>query len=220
MQTSNAILIPSFNSNIKLSTLIDEIREYSSDPVIVIDDGSEAPISLSKDNVEVVRNNTNKGKGFALRVGFDYARGKGCSHVVTMDSDLQHSPKDLFSFLSADSSIDFVLGYREKDKSMPVHRKFSNMVTSFMISKIIKVKIYDSQCGFRRYSLNAIKDIEFTENGFQFESEVLIKAIKVQTEVEQVRIRTIYDKNNKSYINHVSDTLKFIRLILKSLIRR
>jgi len=220
VQTSNAILIPSFNSNIKLSTLIDEIREYSSDPVIVIDDGSEAPISLSKDNVEVVRNNTNKGKGFALRVGFDYARGKGCSHVVTMDSDLQHSPKDLFSFLSADSSIDFVLGYREKDKSMPVHRKFSNMVTSFMISKIIKVKIYDSQCGFRRYSLNAIKDIEFTENGFQFESEVLIKAIKVQTEVEQVRIRTIYDKNNKSYINHVSDTLKFIRLILKSLIRR
>lgn len=220
MQTSNAILIPSFNSNIKLSTLIDEIREYSSDPVIVIDDGSETPISLSKDNVEVVRNNTNKGKGFALRVGFDYARGKGCSHVVTMDSDLQHSPKDLFSFLSADSSIDFVLGYREKDKSMPVHRKFSNMVTSFMISKIIKVKIYDSQCGFRRYSLNAIKDIEFTENGFQFESEVLIKAIKVQTEVEQVRIRTIYDKNNKSYINHVSDTLKFIRLILKSLIRR
>ena len=220
VQTSNAILIPSFNSNSKLSRLIDEIRGHSSNTIIVVDDGSDIPITTDVDNVEIVRNSENRGKGYSLRVGFDYAASKDFTHVITMDSDLQHSPNDLTDFLEVDSSVDFVLGYREKDESMPFHRKLSNSITSLLISKIIRLDILDSQCGFRRYSLSAVKGIEFKENGFQFESEVLIKAIKIETNIKQVKVRTIYDKDNKSYINHVSDTLKFIRLILRSLIRR
>ena len=61
---------------------------------------------------------------------------------------------------------------------------------------------------------------KYIEDGFQFESEVLIKCVNREVSVEQIKIETIYDKNNKSYIRHVSDTLKFIRLILRSLLRK
>ena len=88
---------------------------------------------------------------------------------------------------------------------------------SFIISKIIGQKIIDSQCGYRRYSLSDIDDLEFREMGFQFESEVLIKGINSNSKIKQVKISTIYDKNNKSYIKHFSDTLKFIRLIISSI---
>ena len=81
-------------------------------------------------------------------------------------------------------------------------------------------KIKDSQCGYRRYCLSSINNVEFKEMGFQFESEILIKAIHSELKIKQVRISTIYDKNNKSYIKHFSDTLKFIRLILRSIFRR
>jgi len=218
VKPSTAILIPSFNSNLKLSALITEIREYASEPIIIVDDGSKVPIAIGGEDVEVIRNDLNMGKGFSLRRGFDFARKIGYSHVVTMDSDHQHAPSELPLFLGANLSNDFVLGYREKDQAMPPHRKFSNGVTSSIISKIIKFNVHDSQCGFRRYYLESLRGIDFSENGFQFESEVLIKVIKADTAVEQVKISTIYDKNNKSYIKHVSDTVKFIRLILRSLV--
>ena len=123
-------------------------------------------------------------------------------------------------FLDADLKIDLLLGHRERAPSMPPHRKFSNFITSFIISKITGVKILDSQCGFRRYSLNILKNIKFIEDGFQFESEVLIKTINRDIDIEQIKVSTIYDKNNKSYIKHLSDTLKFVRLILRSLFKR
>jgi len=113
-----------------------------------------------------------------------------------------------------------VLGYRERDSSMPIHRKFSNQVTTSIISRFSRETIFDSQCGFRRYNLNLVNSVSYKENGFQFESEVLIKCISQGSSLEQIKIETIYDKNNKSYIRHVSDTLKFIRLILRSLVRK
>ena len=101
-----------------------------------------------------------------------------------------------------------------------ISRKFSNWITSKIISSLTKITIKDSQCGYRRYSLPAIENFNYTESGFQFESEILIKAISKKTKVKQVKVSTIYDKNNKSYIKHFSDTIKFIRLIINSIMRR
>ena len=76
---------------------------------------------------------------------------------------------------------------------MPLSRKFSNFTTSFIISKIVGKKIIDSQCGYRRYNLSHINDLELKEMGFQFESEILIKGINSNSYVKHVKIRTIYD---------------------------
>ena len=103
---------------------------------------------------------------------------------------------------------------------MPISRKFSNWITSLIISCLTGIKIIDSQCGYRRYSLQSIDNIEFRETGFQFESEVLIKGVNSESKVRQVKVSTIYDENNKSYIKHFSDTLKFIQLIVRSIFKK
>ena len=217
MSFDTAILIPSYNSNIQLDKLIDDLKEKVDNQIIVVDDGSSKPIVLKYNDVSLIQNESNIGKGGSLKRGFDFARQKGFKHVVTMDSDLQHDPNEISLFLDSDIESDFILGFRERDESMPLSRKFSNWLTSFIISKIIGQKIIDSQCGYRRYSLSDIDDLEFREMGFQFESEVLIKGINSNSKIKQVKISTIYDKNNKSYIKHFSDTLKFIRLIIRSI---
>ena len=101
---------------------------------------------------------------------------------------------------------------------MPIHRKLSNKITTALISRVTGREIFDSQCGFRRYNISLINSFNYKEDGFQFESEVLIKCLSQGASIDQVKIETIYDKNNKSYIRHVSDTFKFIRLILRSII--
>ena len=220
MSLDTAILIPSYNSNKQLDQLIKKIKDKLNNQIIVIDDGSPNPIKTNYNDISLIQNEDNMGKGLSLQRGFQFAKQKGFKNVITMDSDLQHNPDELSLFLDVQDDVDFVLGYRERDASMPISRKFSNWITSKIISSLTKITIKDSQCGYRRYSLSAIENFDYTETGFQFESEILIKAINEKSIVEQVKVSTIYDKNNKSYIKHFSDTIKFIRLIINSIMRK
>ena len=158
------------------------------------------------------------GKGASLINGFRYALDNKYTHAVTIDSDLQHLPEELSLFLECDNNIDFVIGCRKKDSSMPAHRKISNWLTSFIISLICSAQIIESQCGYRRYRLSTIADKIYKEAGFQFESEVLIRCINSATEIKQPQVTTVYDEDNKSYINNMSDTVKFIKLIFRTVI--
>ena len=220
MSLDTAILIPSYNSNKQLDQLIKKIKDKLNNQIIVVDDGSPNPIKINYNDISLIQNEDNMGKGLSLQRGFQFARQKGFKNVITMDSDLQHDPDELSLFLDVQDNVDFVLGYRERDASMPVSRKFSNWITSRIISSLTKITIKDSQCGYRRYSLSAIENFDYVETGFQYESEILIKAINEKSIVEQVKVSTIYDKNNKSYIKHFSDTIKFIRLIINSIMRK
>ena len=220
MSLDTAILIPSYNSNKQLDQLIKKIKDKLNNQIIVVDDGSPNPIKINYNDISLIQNEDNMGKGLSLQRGFQFAKQKGFRNVITMDSDLQHDPDELSLFLDVQDDVDFVLGYRERDASMPISRKFSNWITSKIISSLTKIIIKDSQCGYRRYSLSAIENFDYTETGFQFESEILIKAINEKSIVEQVKVSTIYDENNKSYIKHFSDTIKFIRLIINSIMRK
>ena len=213
------IVIPSYNSNNTLSKLINSLNSEYSYSILVIDDGSSPSFLLDSPNLTVLKNIQNRGKGYSLLKGFSYASSKGYSHVLTMDADLQHNYLEVSKFIDYSPEVEFVLGYRERSNNMPILRRASNMITSAIVAFLTGVKIIDSQCGFRRYSLESVLDIDYIENGFQFESEVLIKCINKNSKIRQIKIETIYDKNNKSYIRHISDTLKFIRLIIRSIIK-
>lgn len=210
------ILIPSYNDSNHLPELIQRIRQNSDNSILIIDDGSEIPIYLTAKNVEIIRNKTNVGKGGALKNGFAYASENGYSHVITMDSDLQHDPDKLIDFIEFDEKYDLVCGQRIIDKQMPVHRQLSNKLTSWIISIVCGQAINDSQCGYRRYSVQSVINSKCSENGFQFESQVLIKLSRMGVNIGHVIIPTIYGDETSS-IRNVQDTFKFIKLILGSL---
>ena len=154
------------------------------------------------------------GKGAALLKGLNYAQTSGFTHAVTLDADNQHDPEILPSFLECDENISIVLGAREFDHTMPVHRKISNKLTSNIISRICKKHILDSQCGYRRYSLQDVCSKTYSESGFQFESEVLIKLLRDNCSLKHISVPTIYSNEN-SAMNNFRDTFKFINLIFR-----
>ena len=135
-----------------------------------------------------------------------------------MDADSQHDPKLIEMFLEVNEDISLVLGIRKFEKDMPYHRRISNKLTSLIISFLSSETIQDSQCGYRRYKLIDISSEIFIETGFQFESEILIRLLRKKCSYHQIDIPTIYG-NEKSSINNIIDTLKFIRLILRSIIK-
>ena len=135
----SVIIVPSYNSNDSLDTLIQRIKDSYSIDIVVIDDGSIPQYSSTQSSVTVIRNRVNRGKGYSLRKAFDFVFKNGYTHAITLDADLQHSPDEIQKFLDVSPEYSLVLGMRKRDRSMPLHRRFSNLATSYIISKIIQI---------------------------------------------------------------------------------
>ena len=212
------IIIPAYNPPQSFISLLQNIRTKTFIPIIIIDDGSIPKINMVIANTILLRNKSNSGKGYSLIRGFNEALSRGYSHAITMDADSQHDPDMLQSFIKINANISIVLGNRQFNANMPIHRRISNKLTSSVISIICRKNILDAQCGYRRYKLDNVCSNNYMENGYQFESEVLIKILADNCTLHHIEIPTIYAQENSS-INIFWDTIKFVRLIIRYLIR-
>ena len=213
------ILIPCYNTHEYLNKLLSLLISQTNNHILLVDDGSSPSLNVDKfqnDNINIKRNDINRGKGYSIKLGFQYAIENNYTHVITLDGDMQHDPGDISKFINSDRNSDFVIGYRKFAKPMPYSRILSNSITSGIISTLIHKKINDSQCGYRRYKLSAINGYRFEENGYLLESEILLNCINKSTTVNNVAIKVIYD-GSPSHINKVNDSLRFVKLILRYL---
>jgi glycosyltransferase involved in cell wall biosynthesis len=223
------IIIPAFNPHIEnLKKLISRLKALELTypiQILIVDDGSSIPVKKGDfyDDIQIRRHTINKGKGAALKTGFEYfLEHGGVFLIITLDADLQHPPEKIPEFIKAYElgKGQLIVGYRKRLLSiMPFHRIFSNMFTSLIISILTGQLIKDSQNGFRLIEMVIIKQLILTEEGFHMESEMLIKAGWQDFLIGHVPMPTIYSLE-KSSINNVKDTINFIRLIFKLLAGR
>jgi glycosyltransferase involved in cell wall biosynthesis len=214
------VITPTYNEAKAIGEVISQIRAHNLE-IIVVDDGSKDRTSeiARSCGATVLKNETNQGKGASLIKGFNYALTQDFDAVITMDGDGQHLPSDIpyFIRLATYSSSGIFIGNRmSKPKSMPLSRFLTNKFMSWLISKVAKQNIPDTQCGFRLIKKDVLKSIEFKTRKYETESEILIKASRLGFKIESVPIKSVY-ADEKSQINPFIDTLRFIRFITKEL---
>ena len=189
--------------------------------IIVVDDGSSDGLNPERLGVRsFLQHPKNLGKGAALKTGMNHASKEGYTHAITLDADRQHDPVFIPSFQDMIKRFPsaLVIGARNlTDRSMPIHRMLSNNVTSLMLSLRTGERIFDAQVGYRAYPLNDSRLWDSVEDGFQFESDVFIKASKLKYGLAWQSISVIYS-GERSNMNYVKDTLRFIRTFLRSFI--
>ena len=209
------LVIPNYNHSISCNTLIDKLALYDT---LIIDDGSTIPFqNKSKYSKSIIlRNSINRGKGYSIKKAANFAISKHYTHILTIDADLQHDPIFLEKFISEIKDNDFIYGKRNFSINMPVLRKLSNTITSKIISYYCDKDILDSQCGYRIYNLDLFKNLNSEEHGYHFETEILLKKINKYSKIRYVEISTIYN-GSKSHINNILDTIKFVKLVIKSI---
>jgi glycosyltransferase involved in cell wall biosynthesis len=216
-----AVLIPAFNAEKSLAELVSRLRNAVGNVLIVIvDDGStdrtnEMAASIG---VVVLRHKNNLGKGAALQTGFDYLNKQdGVEFILTVDADLQHLPEDVpkFILVQQKTNADIVIGWRQRiGTRMPVHRRFSNTITSTLVGMRTGLEIKDSQCGFRLIRHSVIGSFRCEAAGYEAETEFLIKAARRGFKIEFVPVQTVYGAE-KSYMTHWATTVNFIKVILR-----
>lgn len=222
-----ALLIPAYNEEKYIGQVIKNCVPYQLD-MIIVDDGSgdqTATIvkqlqSSEKYRLIFLQHPKNKGKGAALNTGFQYAVKKGYLGVITLDADAQHDTKEIKKFLQMieEEKSDLIIGSRfQNTKGMPFIRLATNYFTSWIISWLAGERVEDVQSGFRYISTKVIKNIELKTKRFETEPELILKACWLNYQVKNIPISTLYYKDSVSEVNKLTDTLKFFRLVAKSL---
>lgn len=214
------VVIPTYNESKAITGLVKRITEQGLD-VLVIDDGSQDNTSqlAAETGALVLRNEENLGKGLSLIKGFQYAIDKKFDAVITMDGDGQHCPEDIPFFLRlakySDSGM-FIGNRMSSIKDMPGIRVLTNKFMSCIISRIIGQRVPDTQCGFRLIKAEVLRKLDLRCAKFEIESESIIKTARSGFRIESVPIKTIYN-NEKSRINPLIDTFRFLRFIIREL---
>lgn len=215
------ILIPAYNAGRHLAELISRLRNSAPGlDILVVNDGSTDSTAeiLPKLNILTITDSTNKGKGFALKRGFDYAIENNYDYVITIDADLQHLPEELPLLMDKIGTADIVIGTRDVSlKTMPLTRWISNSLTSMIISKFCGYRIRDSQSGYRMYAVDLLKRLNLKSEKYDFESELLIQAGRLNAEFAETPVTAIY-QGSPSHIKHLADTGRFIKLILRRVV--
>ena len=188
------------------------------DYLVLVNDGSTQEVTdllVIESKVRIFKLENNSGKGAALKRGFSEAIALGSRYIITLDSDYQHEPKYIPLFLETLKTSKFVIGKRNISFSaMPFMRVLSNTITSKVLSIKTKQKISDSQSGFRGFDASILPSILPETNGFEAESEMILRAATKNISISFIDISTKYD-NQKSSIKAFNAIISFLKVIIK-----
>ena len=217
------VLLPSYNEAGTIAAIVREVKTQGLD-VYVVDDGSSDGTGAiaGAEGAVVLRHEKNMGKGAALIDGFKHVLGTGCEAVIIMDADNQHEASSISDFINAVERVgaDIVIGNRMFDsKAMPYVRRQTNRFMSYLISRMCRQAIPDTQCGYKLVKRKVLEAVSLEHSNFEIESELLIKAARKGFKISSVPIRTIY-RDEKSKINPVVDTLRFFAFMIKMIFKK
>ncbi|MDP2920778.1 MAG: glycosyltransferase family 2 protein [Candidatus Omnitrophota bacterium] len=217
------IIIPTYNEARTIGAIVSQLDQRGF-RVVVVDDGSgdRTVIDANRSGAELIIHSKNSGKGRCIREGMDHALKNGCEAVITMDGDGQHSLADIDKFIAEykRSGADVIVGNRlHNPRKMPLIRRCTNRLMSFMISFLIAERVDDSQCGYRLISRKAMEAMALRTTKYEIESEILMEAKRRGLKISSVKIDSIYD-GEISQINPFLDTVRFVKFVINEYARK
>jgi glycosyltransferase involved in cell wall biosynthesis len=221
-----AVFIPAYNESLNILTVINSIRNLYSDlDLYVIDDGSldETENIVENNGVKVIKHIINLGGGVAIRTAFAIAEMNELNHIITVDGDGQHDPEEIRSLLECamNNDVGLVIGsrfiHRKSKREMKLYRYIGIILFSWLISKIIKVKLTDVMSGYRVYNVNKVKDImlQLKENQY-YTMESIIK-ISRKYDILEVPIKEINRIKGKSKKGFIKYFINLLRILVKNI---
>ena len=211
------VMVPVYNHSETLREVVEGVLELHPS-VLVVDDGSQTLASalLEGLSVELVRHDDNLGKGAAIRTAAVWGLERGYSHMVCLDADGQHDPKDLTKFFSAmiESPQAIIVGHRDFDQaSIPGSSRFGRQFSNFWLRLQTGSQLKDSQSGFRAYPLMLFQHLSFWTRRYNFEVEVLVRSAWAGLELRDVDISVYYPPGDER-VSHFRGFMDNWRLTL------
>ena len=233
-QTANdlAVLIPSYQPDKRLEPYVEQLAQAGVGQIVVVDDGSGPDYDdifrglETQGNAAVLRYQTNRGKGYALRHGMEYIAKNHpeCRYVVTADSDGQHTVADILRMAEAlrENSTGLLLGSRDfTSPQVPSKSRMGNRITCKVFQALYGQKIADTQTGLRGFSNAMIPHLLLIKGDrYEYEMNQLIQCSIEHIPLRMLPIETVYENNNEgSHFRAFTDSWRIYSIILSRFIR-
>ena len=201
------IVVPCYNEERNLPTVIRTIPDYC-DAIVVVDDVSTdntvavAEREHEKDpRVVIVRHKINQGVGGAIASGYEWARDNGMDAAVVMAGDAQMDPGELPILLAPclRDGVNYVKGnrlvYQQSRHIIPGIRFFGNSALS-LLTKFASGywHVSDSQCGYTVVDKKVLELIDWQTMYKRYgQPNDLLVSLNIQNfSVKDVAVRPIY----------------------------
>lgn len=199
--------IPVFNEARYVASVLDEVRRYASD-ILVIDDGSTdaTPMRLAEQPVEVIRHAENRGYGRSMQDMIRWAEFDGYDWLITMDCDEQHEPASIPAFMDAidRNDADVISGSRyleidQSDDDPPADRRSINRTITAELNCRLGLAMTDAFCGFKAYRVAACAPLPLDVDGYDFPMQFWVQAVAHGLRVTEIPVRLIYNDPERSF---------------------
>lgn len=217
-----SVVIPVYNEEEQIVNTVSLIRHFLSKrgqsfEVIISDDGSHdgGPVLVRQkfagsEEVRLIREKRNSGKGAAVRRGVLAAKG---DKIVFMDADLAYPVDMIDECCGALEEYDIAVGSRNlPDSSIEITPTLLRRITGPIFKSFVRLLVLpgftDTQCGFKGFRSQAAHDIFLNSsiNGFAFDVEVLALARRFGYRIVELPVRLQVDSSD-SQINLTSDPI-------------
>lgn len=181
--------------------------------LLIVNDGSsdgtgDLARSLTKDfpKIRIVEHPKNRGYGEAQKTAFDWALENGADSVVMLHSDGQYPPDFLLKMIAPlESGADVVGGSRTKHGDMrhggmSQARYWGTVILNWVENTVFRADLSSYHSGYKAYGRKALQNIPYHKysSTFNFDSEMLVGAIRAKLSVVEVPIPTIHGEGYSS----------------------
>jgi glycosyltransferase involved in cell wall biosynthesis len=192
-----SVVIPAYNEKNTILEVLGRVRAVNHPKeIIIIDDfstdgtrGILQALPLS-DDLSIIYQPKNAGKGAALRAGFAKVSG---SIVVIQDADLEYDPAEYDSLIQPilSNKADVVFGSRFQGRPHRVllyWHSVGNFILTTLSNMFTNLNLTDMETGYKVFRSDILKTITLRENRFGFEPEFTAKISKAKCRVYEVPI--------------------------------
>jgi glycosyltransferase involved in cell wall biosynthesis len=207
-----SIVIPVYNEVATLREIVGRVAGVDLDKeIVIVDDASTdggrellnelAEVGIDrwlpnpglcrgKNEVRVLLQPKNSGKGAALRAGFEAATG---DIVVVQDADLEYDPQDLPRLIQpiVDGIADVTFGSRfigSPRRALYFWHTLMNRGLTLASNMLNDLNITDMETCYKAFTREVVKGISIEENRFGIEPELTAKVAKMRLRIYEVPI--------------------------------
>jgi dolichol-phosphate mannosyltransferase len=204
------VIIPVYNEERRIKTVLERFREVEIDQVLVVDDGSTdtTPEVLKSFDVETIHHPKKEGVGSCIRDGIDYARKNGFKLVVVMAGNGKDDPREIPILLKPilKEDYDYIQGSRYLEGgeagNLPLARKLGIKAFTFLWSVLLRRKLTDVTNGFRAYRSSLFDDPKINIwqtwlSTYELEYYIQFWVLKLKYKFGEVPVSKIYPSRKK-----------------------
>jgi glycosyltransferase AglD len=200
-----SIIIPIFNEERRIAKCMERTVDYLNNhtnwdfEIVIANDASNdktadiiESFSRADNSIRVLSWPIRQGKGLSIKKAAFSATKQ---YVGYMDADLAAEPCEFERLIKFIDDYDIVIGSRLVREGLPpverpISRSFLSHGYSLLFRALFMVPICDPQCGFKLFKRQALLDLcnHINNNAYVFDSELVIKAIKLGYRVREVPI--------------------------------